>query len=1229
MITTVYGALGNEVYKKPSFIQPAYSINGATTQSDKTGEPNHRFLFDVYVNDEKVARVKSLASYLNYASVEISDILKNYVESDFAHRTPRPSPDDERATITQLYIVNSSYLTLKSVKILAGEEYKVNGVLTIFNGLDVQGEPEVYVSSWYSTYHAMDANSEEVLRASGDISNVQFSSNHLDVLERINKGMMNTAGYDGSSDYYRTLATNQYNLLYVNDNIKELSHRPLNRLRFDDIPQSASFYETNYITLWNKKGDNNDNNPANYDRATIGRNFSNPDEVIEPFGRIEPYNNYRQRIQTIGYEFYDPSGLLVDEVRFQPNSPIFDQPIYDTFGFDYDVVGDGRFTGQGEGISESNQRKIETGWEYVKYDTFKEGSRVNISSLVNDGDFTPGSFPPSSIMVNTNGIINRDEVKYMEGDKICTYTPPSTLISTYFGLLEPTEDESVFKNFTGFNSFQSFKDIEKLKTHQSATSTQNTKASTFSCYAKNTSSNLEGFKGSIPPIGGSGQPQGPLLNTISGNGAEDPIPFIQTLNDVGQIIFTWDFYSVNDRVEIYYGSNGLPTDGQVLYDSGYVQYNGQFAFDNPDGLILKMKIYRDTIGTLYEYAIYVFELPDWSPNEVIANLAQGNNFAILQDAGNDTGLIVGLDSTLPEEYDLTTTRYNFNLAPALRVYNISEDRNATYEEIVSLTGRSVEGVNYTGVNGRSVIDILTAKTIGQNVSTNNGDDFEKLLITFQINPVAQSSSMDEFLFYPGIYRGIGRTEYTGVQSSLFYDRLRIMNGNDKSLKSGNQMKLKIYDFENNFNLLKEGDGNAGKFTTNIDGWSGGGVSNNGFFGLTHTTLTDTQYMTYGVNGNKWDINTAEGYGYLGDFQNQQKVGRGNMRNVPSVPTSGHIILQSALQSYNQGLPAWWLSYMLSGNEEKLFGPNNFVAQAITESKSGKMFIHLSMMILVKDNPEPAVTASPTYLYLEFPGPSGQTVPTPIRRNFYRPEDKGRWKRMYIIQQVPADDQDSGWNYQTRVQLLCDLQSNTDGQVWDMKDLIFGDVRVSYLFGQTETDRVIEAHKLYDRNLVQINVNQEPHLTQGADLLRNEAHSLFWMNKFGTWDDYRFRARSTKTTEVKRTTRSTGLDKIGTLDSNYVRGKQEFGDIINYQLVANDIYELTTDYVNQEEREWFENIFTSPKHMMYDELTDAFIRVTLLNKKYTIINKKNQKLFQLKIEVQVSPENRTLQVLGGY
>ena len=90
----------------------------------------------------------------------------------------------------------------------------------------------------------------------------------------------------------------------------------------------------------------------------------------------------------------------------------------------------------------------------------------------------------------------------------------------------------------------------------------------------------------------------------------------------------------------------------------------------------------------------------------------------------------------------------------------------------------------------------------------------------------------------------------------------------------------------------------------------------------------------------------------------------------------------------------------------------------------------------------------------------------------------------------------------------------------------------------------------------------------GDLLRNEAHSLFWLNKFGTWDDYRFRARSLKTTEVKRTTRSTGLDKLGTLNDTYVRGKQEFGDTINYSLQATDIYELTTDYINQEEREWF-------------------------------------------------------------
>ena len=500
-------------------------------------------------------------------------------------------------------------------------------------------------------------------------------------------------------------------------------------------------------------------------------------------------------------------------------------------------------------------------------------------------------------------------------------------------------------------------------------------------------------------------------------------------------------------------------------------------------------------------------------------------------------------------------------------------------------------------------------------------------MTFQINPVANTSTMDEFLLLPGVYTGIGRaSSLPAISSSRIYTKVwRIMNGNDKSLKNANQMKLKLYDFDNNFNLLKEEVGNAGKFTTNINGW---GPSSSFPAGLFHTTLTDTQYFTYGVNGNLWNKDTGEGYGYLGNYQNQQKVGRGNMRNIPAQPNSGHIILSSEYQSYYQGMPAWYLSYMLSRETDTLIGPNQRISGVVADSPSGKMFIHVSMMVYVKDNPELSTYPNYTNLYMGFPGFTGQPL-SPLRRNVYRAEDKGRWKRMYCIQEVPNTDQDSGISFQSRVELLVDTYSNTDYQVWQSKDLIFGDVRVSYLFGETESDRVEEAYKLYDRNLVQINGNQEPHLIESGDLLRNEAHSLFWLNKFGTWDDYRFRARSLKTTEVKRTTRSTGLDKLGTLNDTYVRGKQEFGDTINYSLQATDIYELTTDYINQEEREWFENIFTSPKHMMYDELTDAFIRVNILNKKYTIINKKNQKLFQLKLEVQVSPEIRTLQVLGGY
>ena len=824
-------------------------------------------------------------------------------------------------------------------------------------------------------------------------------------------------------------------------------------------------------------------------------------------------------------------------------------------------------------------------------------------------------------MYNVNARISGDEVKYMEGDKICKYQEPAYLRTIRYGV-DSDDDKSVYRNWVGFNSLDSFKDIEKLITHKVDANSQNTKASTFSCYAKTTWDNVEGFEGSIPPIGGSGQGLGPLITTYTNSGGQSPTPFQTLFNLAGLYRFDWEFFDIPDRIKIVYGTNGLPSDGTTIYDSGFMSNEGFFEFDNPDDLDIALFIYRPNAGTAWEIDVKLYDYPDWDPNQVIANLAQGNNFAILQDMEYNTGLIVGLDSNLPEEANLTTTRYDFNLAPSLRVYNMSESRFATYEEVKSLTGRSIEGINYTGSNGRSVIEVLTAKTIGQNVSINSGYDYEKLLITFQINSVASTSTMDEFLILPGVYTGIFRSTHLPNNSlgRVYTKTWRIMNGNDKSLKNANQMKLKLYDFDNNFNLLKQEIGDAGKFTTSINGWAAQ-------FPLVHTTLTDTQYFTYGVNGNKWDINTGEGYGYLGDFQNQQKVGRGPIGGVPSQPASGHYLLTSTYQSYNQGMPAWYLSYMLSRETDTLVEPNKRILGVVANSPSGKMFIHVSMMVLVKDEPELSTYPNYTNLYMGFPG--GGPGVSPLKRNVYRAEDKGRWKRMYCIQEVENTDQDANFNYQTRVELLCDTFSNTDGQVWNGKDIIFGDVRVSYLFGETESDRVEEAYKLYDRNLVQINNNQEPHLIESGDLLRNEAHSLFWLNKFGTWDDYRFRARSLKTTEVKRTTRSTGLDKIGTLNSNYVRGKQEFGDTINYSLDAIDIFELTTDYVNQEEREWFENIFTSPKHLMYDELTDAFIRVNILNKKYTIINKKNQKLFQLKLEVQVSPENRTLQVLGGY
>ena len=40
----------SSTYKKPGFIQPAYSVNSVSVSSDKTSEPSHKFVFDVYIS---------------------------------------------------------------------------------------------------------------------------------------------------------------------------------------------------------------------------------------------------------------------------------------------------------------------------------------------------------------------------------------------------------------------------------------------------------------------------------------------------------------------------------------------------------------------------------------------------------------------------------------------------------------------------------------------------------------------------------------------------------------------------------------------------------------------------------------------------------------------------------------------------------------------------------------------------------------------------------------------------------------------------------------------------------------------------------------------------------------------------------------------------------------------------------------------------------------------------
>jgi hypothetical protein len=143
--------------------------------------------------------------------------------------------------------------------------------------------------------------------------------------------------------------------------------------------------------------------------------------------------------------------------------------------------------------------------------------------------------------------------------------------------------------------------------------------------------------------------------------------------------------------------------------------------------------------------------------------------------------------------------------------------------------------------------------------------------------------------------------------------------------------------------------------------------------------------------------------------------------------------------------------------------------------------------------------------------------------------------------------------------------------------------------------------------------------------------LAWLNQWGVWDYYTFKMKSTKSISTQG---STYQQLAGTwnesiyLPSGYKGGKKAF------RVNAMEKISMNTDFVNEAESEWFEELINSPEVYIlegfqtdpsFSSLNTYVTPVRLITSNYTRKTVANDKLMQYTFEVEKSKTLRTQSV----
>ena len=147
----------------------------------------------------------------------------------------------------------------------------------------------------------------------------------------------------------------------------------------------------------------------------------------------------------------------------------------------------------------------------------------------------------------------------------------------------------------------------------------------------------------------------------------------------------------------------------------------------------------------------------------------------------------------------------------------------------------------------------------------------------------------------------------------------------------------------------------------------------------------------------------------------------------------------------------------------------------------------------------------------------------------------------------------------------------------------------------------------------------------------ESVRLTWLNQWGVWDYYTFTMKSTKTISTKGSTYEQlagNWNESKYLPSGYRGGKKAF------RVNATEKISMNTDFVNEAESQWFEELINSPEVYILEGyrvdqslsmLNQYVVPVRLTTSSYTKKTVANDKLIQYTFEVEKSKTLRTQSV----